>query len=298
MADFTVQHLLIDRLKSGRLEYAEDLYNHYYYIASKYYKKYDGNEKVQAKKLAEEILKRAILEFAENSLDDDYKLSRYIFNKFQHFDRKVVKISDFRKTEQLAYNKDLNVREKILKKYQDVINECIECIYNFYCEYIKMIMKINGDFSYLDEDFKIEENFFNKEDIIQEAYLYAWELINRYYDKDSNKAYFCGYLSTELKRFYKRKTDEIKSLFKSQLTEDIKMDYYDFEYYLNKFEEQDIINQVENMLSGNDKQIFKLAFSGYSYADAAKILNITRSRAQQTSNKVLKLVKEKGLVGK
>ena len=61
MGEFTKQHLFVDRLKSGKLEYFEDLYNYYYYIAEKHYNKYEDEKKIKAKNLAEEILTNAPL---------------------------------------------------------------------------------------------------------------------------------------------------------------------------------------------------------------------------------------------
>ena len=52
MGEFTKQHLFVDRLKSGKLEYFEDLYNYYYYIAEKHYNKYEDEKKTKAKNLA------------------------------------------------------------------------------------------------------------------------------------------------------------------------------------------------------------------------------------------------------
>lgn len=291
-------YLFIDRLQEGKLEYAEDLYNKYYYIALKYYGKYEDENREKAKKLASEILKEAILEFVKVRKNDDYNISRYIHGKFQHFDGKICQISKRKQLENQAYNKDVDARVKIMIKNQKIINECIEEIYQFYIEYSKFIMGCKDNFSYLDDDFEFCDNLVSKDDLIQETYLHAWKLINNYYDKDDNQIYFSIYFNNNMKNFCVRRMRTIKKVFNFELMPDIQIDYYDEGYYLQDLEEKDIINKIEKELTGNLKEVFKLVFKGYSYKESADILNITRSRAQQINDKVLEIVNRKGSVKK
>lgn len=313
MSKNTDLHLFVDRMRNGNLEYLEDLFNMYSYITLNYYGKYEGKYKTKAKELADEMLKEVILDFIKNSKSDDYRISAYIYYKFKNFDKKLgfekkQKQSSLKQIENESYKKNIDARVKILLRRQHIIDKWIDLIYDSFIGYLKSSMESKEDFTYLDDNFEFADNMINKDDIIQELYLYAWQLINEYYNKESNAKAFSDYFNQRLRYFCERKLDKIKNKLQFELSSfvnlecccnecdltEVNLDYYDNKNPLYKIEQKEMIDRVKDDLNGNLKKVFDLVFSGYSFKEAGDILGITRTRAHQTVERVKILSKKKG----
>ena len=244
MGEFTKQHLFVDRLKSGKLEYFEDLYNYYYYIAEKHYNKYEDEKKIKAKNLAEEILTNAIIEYVKIVVPGSiYKISGFIYNKFQGFDKKLEEIPSLFDLEMLAYKGNRQAKIDILNRYKYLVDRFVLRLLNKINDFYNECIKTVDDYAYLDDDFNYPNNIVSIDDVYQDYYLKIWISINNFYDKKLETNYLSQYLSYRLNSF----TDSYFKLIKNKFLEKSEENSEDIDSYFSEvcidlLENKDIVN--------------------------------------------------------
>lgn len=297
MGKFTKQHLFVDRLKSGKLEYFEDLYNYYYYIAEKHYNKYEDEKKIKAKNLAEEILTNAIIEYVKIVVPgSSYKISRFIHNKFQGFDKKLEEIPSLFDLEMLAYKGNRQAKIDILNRYKYLVDRFVLRLLNkindFYNECIKKV----DDYAYLDDDFNYPNNIVSIDDVYQDYYLKIWISINNYYDQKLETNYLSQYLSYRLNSFTDSYFKIIKNKFLEKSEENSEdIDSYFSEVCIDLLENKDINDKIESFLPGNLQIAYHELRKGKTYQQVADELKISKSRVGQCISTAKEIVKRKGI---
>ena len=297
MGEFTKQHLFVDRLKSGKLEYFEDLYNYYYYIAEKHYNKYEDEKKTKAKNLAEEILTNAIIEYVKIVVPGSiYKISGFIYNKFQGFDKKLEEIPSLFDLEMLAYKGNRQAKIDILNRYKYLVDRFVLRLLNkindFYNECIKKV----DDYAYLDDDFNYPNNIVSIDDVYQDYYLKIWISINNFYDKKLETNYLSQYLSYRLNSFTDSYFKIIKNKFLEKSEENSEdIDSYFSEVCIDLLENKDINDKIESFLPGNLQIAYHELRKGKTYQRVADELKISKTRVGQCISTAKEIVKRKGI---
>ena len=156
-------------------------------------------------------------------------------------------------------------------------------------------MNAKDDYSYLDNDFNLDNNFILKDDVIQEFYLFSWELLNNYYDNKNYDTKISTYLFNRLSWFYDIKIEKVKESMKIEYKDDLDYKIYDNQMDFKQIERTEFLDLIEGSLENTLKLVFQKIRLGYSYSEIASILGISRSRAQHVKYKVLEIVKRKGL---
>lgn len=290
---FTLQHILVDRVKSGKTEYFNDLYNNYYYIVDKFCKKYDGELKNRAVSIAEDILKNAILEFCEKQeVGGTYEISRFIHNKFQRFDNKVVKPTPLNQIEQLSYNNDYQARLEILRRGKNTINQYINIYIDSVYDWYEKRMQSLDDYSYLDEDFEFPEYIINEQDIIQDYYTYAWSILNGYYNSKPVNYSFIQLLHSNLNRYTKKRFKDFSASFdnfsenlENQTVPDLLQDRE-----LERIEDKNMLEVLKGRLDDKEKVVWDGIYSGLTYEEIGQQLKTSRQNAHLIMKRIGKKV--------
>lgn len=297
MGEFTKQHLFVDRLKSGKLEYFEDLYNYYYYIAEKHYNKYEDEKKTKAKNLAEEILTNAIIEYVKIVVPGSiYKISGFIYNKFQGFDKKLEEIPSLFDLEMLAYKGNRQAKIDILNRYKYLVDRFVLRLLNKINDFYNECIKTVDDYAYLDDDFNYPNNIVSIDDVYQDYYLKIWISINNFYDKKLETNYLSQYLSYRLNSF----TDSYFKLIKNKFLEKSEENNEDIDSYFSEvcidfLENKDISDKIESFLPGNLQIAYHELRKGKTYQRVADELKISKSRVGQCISTAKEIVKRKGI---
>ena len=297
MGEFTKQHLFVDRLKSGKLEYFEDLYNYYYYIAEKHYNKYEDEKKTKAKNLAEEILTNAIIEYVKIVVPGSiYKISGFIYNKFQGFDKKLEEIPSLFDLEMLAYKGNRQAKIDILNRYKYLVDRFVLRLLNKINDFYNECIKTVDDYAYLDDDFNYPNNIVSIDDVYQDYYLEIWISINNYYDQKLETNYLSQYLSYRLNSF----TDSYFKLIKNKFLEKSEENSEDIDSYFSEvcidlLENKDINDKIESFLPGNLQIAYHELRKGKTYQRVADELKISTTRVGQCISTAKEIVKRKGI---
>ena len=297
MGEFTKQHLFVDRLKSGKLEYFEDLYNYYYYIAEKHYNKYEDEKKIKAKNLAEEILTNAIIEYVKIVVPGSiYKISGFIYNKFQGFDKKLEEIPSLFDLEMLAYKGNRQAKTDILNRYKYLMDRYVLRLLNKINDFYNECIKTVDDYAYLDDDFNYPNNIVSIDDVYQDYYLKIWISINNFYDKKLETNYLSQYLSYRLNSF----TDSYFKLIKNKFLEKSEENSEDIDSYFSEvcidlLENKDINDKIESFLPGNLQIAYHELRKGKTYQRVADELKISKTRVGQCISTAKEIVKRKGI---
>ena len=297
MGEFTKQHLFVDRLKSGKLEYFEDLYNYYYYIAEKHYNKYEDEKKTKAKNLAEEILTNAIIEYVKIVVPGSiYKISGFIYNKFQGFDKKLEEIPSLFDLEMLAYKGNRQAKIDILNRYKYLVDRFVLRLLNKINDFYNECIKTVDDYAYLDDDFNYPNNIVSIDDVYQDYYLKIWISINNFYDKKLETNYLSQYLSYRLNSF----TDSYFKLIKNKFLEKSEENSEDIDSYFSEvcidlLENKDINDKIESFLPGNLQIAYHELRKGKTYQRVADELKISKTRVGQCISTAKEIVKRKGI---
>ena len=297
MGEFTKQHLFVDRLKSGKLEYFEDLYNYYYYIAEKHYNKYEDEKKIKAKNLAEEILTNAIIEYVKIVVPGSiYKISGFIYNKFQGFDKKLEEIPSLFDLEMLAYKGNRQAKIDILNRYKYLVDRFVLRLLNKINDFYNECIKTVDDYAYLDDDFNYPNNIVSIDDVYQDYYLKIWISINNYYDQKLETNYLSQYLSYRLNSF----TDSYFKLIKNKFLEKSEENSEDIDSYFSEvcidlLENKDINDKIESFLPGNLQIAYHELRKGKTYQRVADELKISKTRVGQCISTAKEIVKRKGI---
>ena len=297
MGEFTKQHLFVDRLKSGKLEYFEDLYNNYYYIAEKHYNKYEDEKKIKAKNLAEKILTNAIIEYVKIVVPGSiYKISGFIYNKFQGFDKKLEEIPSLFDLEMLAYKGNRQAKIDILNRYKYLVDRYVLRLLNKINDFYNECIKTIDDYAYLDDDFNYPNNIVSIDDVYQDYYLKIWISINNYYDKKLETNYLSQYLSYRLNSF----TDSYFKIIKNQFLEKSEENNEDIDSYFSEvcidfLENKDISDKIESFLPGNLQIAYHELRKGKTYQQVADELKISKTRVGQCISTAKEVVKIKGI---
>ena len=297
MGEFTKQHLFVDRLKSGKLEYFEDLYNYYYYIAEKHYNKYEDEKKIKAKNLAEEILTNAIIEYVKIVVPGSiYKISGFIYNKFQGFDKKLEEIPSLFDLEMLAYKGNRQAKIDILNRYKYLVDRFVLRLLNKINDFYNECIKTVDDYAYLDDDFNYPNNIVSIDDVYQDYYLKIWISINNYYDQKLETNYLSQYLSYRLNSF----TDSYFKLIKNKFLEKSEENNEDIDSYFSEvcidfLENKDISDKIESFLPGNLQIAYHELRKGKTYQRVADELKISKTRVGQCISTAKEIVKRKGI---
>lgn len=297
MGEFTKQHLFVDRLKSGKLEYFEDLYNYYYYIAEKHYNKYEDEKKIKAKNLAEEILTNAIIEYVKIVVPGSiYKISGFIYNKFQGFDKKLEEIPSLFDLEMLAYKGNRQAKIDILNRYKYLVDRFVLRLLNKINDFYNECIKTVDDYAYLDDDFNYPNNIVSIDDVYQDYYLKIWISINNFYDKKLETNYLSQYLSYRLNSF----TDSYFKLIKNKFLEKSEENSEDIDSYFSEvcidlLENKDINDKIESFLPGNLQIAYHELRKGKTYQRVADDLKISKTRVGQCISTAKEIVKRKGI---
>lgn len=295
MGEFTKQHLFVDRLKSGKLEYFEDLYNYYYYIAEKHYNKYEDEKKIKAKNLAEEILTNAIIEYVKIVVPGSiYKISGFIYNKFQGFDKKLEEIPSLFDLEMLAYKGNRQAKIDILNRYKYLVDRFVLRLLNKINDFYNECIKTVDDYAYLDDDFNYPNNIVSIDDVYQDYYLKIWISINNYYDQKLETNYLSQYLSYRLNSF----TDSYFKLIKNKFLEKSEENSEDIDSYFSEvcidlLENKDINDKIESFLPGNLQIAYHELRKGKTYQRVADDLKISKTRVGQCISTAKEIVKRK-----
>lgn len=297
MGEFTKQHLFVDRLKSGKLEYFEDLYNYYYYIAEKHYNKYEDEKKIKAKNLAEEILTNAIIEYVKIVVPGSiYKISGFIYNKFQGFDKKLEEIPSLFDLEMLAYKGNRQAKIDILNRYKYLVDRFVLRLLNKINDFYNECIKTVDDYAYLDDDFNYPNNIVSIDDVYQDYYLKIWISINNYYDKKLETNYLSQYLSYRLNSFTDSYFKIIKNKFLEKSEENNEdIDSYFSEVCIDLLENKDINDKIESFLPGNLQIAYHELRKGKTYQRVADELKISKTRVGQCISTAKEIVKRKGI---
>lgn len=297
MGEFTKQHLFVDRLKSGKLEYFEDLYNYYYYIAEKHYNKYEDEKKTKAKNLAEEILTNAIIEYVKIVVPGSiYKISGFIYNKFQGFDKKLEEIPSLFDLEMLAYKGNRQAKIDILNRYKYLVDRFVLRLLNKINDFYNECIKTVDDYSYLDDDFNYPNNIVSIDDVYQDYYLKIWISINNFYDKKLETNYLSQYLSYRLNSFTDSYFKIIKNKFLEKSEENSEdIDSYFSEVCIDLLENKDINDKIESFLPGNLQIAYHELRKGKTYQRVADELKISKTRVGQCISTAKEIVKRKGI---
>ena len=297
MGEFTKQHLFVDRLKSGKLEYFEDLYNYYYYIAEKHYNKYEDEKKIKAKNLAEEILTNAIIEYVKIVVPGSiYKISGFIYNKFQGFDKKLEEIPSLFDLEMLAYKGNRQAKIDILNRYKYLVDRFVLRLLNKINDFYNECIKTLDDYAYLDDDFNYPNNIVSIDDVYQDYYLKIWISINNYYDQKLETNYLSQYLSYRLNSFTDSYFKIIKNKFLEKSEENSEdIDSYFSEVCIDFLENKDISDKIESFLSGNLQIAYHELRKGKTYQRVADDLKISKTRVGQCISTAKEIVKRKGI---
>lgn len=293
-------------------EYIESLMEKYSYIALKYSAIYKEDMREDALNKALQLLRCSLIDYIKRDEIDKKGLSHFIHNRFRAFDnyvkevnRKKIpktksKIVSLNTLEQLAYNKDIKSRVEIFNRNKKLIDKKAMKLYNNFIEKIIIEMSQNGDYSYLDNDFVFSNNLIEYSDIIQDYYLRSWDFLNKFYDDQKNqleKKSFSMYLAGNLNHY---NYFNLQKLQNYKFADVLAYGYNDFSYQyedeLDKIETDIILDNISSNLNGNMKDVLLLIRKGYSYAGAAKVLDISRSRAQRLQEKVLKIVKKENII--
>ena len=297
MGKFTKQHLFVDRLKSGKLEYFEDLYNYYYYIAEKHYNKYEDEKKIKAKNLAEEILTNAIIEYVKIVVPGSiYKISGFIHNKFQGFDKKLEEIPSLFDLEMLAYKGNRQAKIDILNRYKYLVDRFVLRLLNKINDFYNECIKTVDDYAYLDDEFNYPNNIVSKDDVYQDYYLKIWISINNYYDQKLETNYLSQYLSYRLNSFTDSYFKIIKNKFLEKSEENSEdIDSYFSEVCIDLLENKDINDKIESFLPGNLQIAYHELRKGKTYQRVADELKISKTRVGQCISTAKEIVKRKGI---
>lgn len=297
MGKFTKQHLFVDRLKSGKLEYFEDLYNYYYYIAEKHYNKYEDEKKIKAKNLAEEILTNAIIEYVKIVVPGSiYKISGFIYNKFQGFDKKLEEIPSLFDLEMLAYKGNRQAKIDILNRYKYLVDRFVLRLLNKINDFYNECIKTVDDYAYLDDDFNYPNNIVSIDDVYQDYYLKIWISINNYYDQKLETNYLSQYLSYRLNSFTDSYFKIIKNKFLEKSEENSEdIDSYFSEVCIDLLENKDINDKIESFLPGNLQIAYHELRKGKTYQRVADELKISKTRVGQCISTAKEIVKRKGI---
>ena len=297
MGEFTKQHLFVDRLKSGKLEYFEDLYNYYYYIAEKHYNKYEDEKKIKAKNLAEEILTNAIIEYVKIVVPGSiYKISGFIYNKFQGFDKKLEEIPSLFDLEMLAYKGNRQAKIDILNRYKYLVDRFVLRLLNKINDFYNECIKTVDDYAYLDDDFNYPNNIVSIDDVYQDYYLKIWISINNYYDQKLETNYLSQYLSYRLNSFTDSYFKIIKNKFLEKSEENSEdIDSYFSEVCIDLLENKDINDKIESFLPGNLQIAYHELRKGKTYQQVADELKISKTRVGQCISTAKEIVKRKGI---
>lgn len=297
MGEFTKQHLFVDRLKSGKLEYFEDLYNYYYYIAEKHYNKYEDEKKTKAKNLAEEILTNAIIEYVKIVVPGSiYKISGFIYNKFQGFDKKLEEIPSLFDLEMLAYKGNRQAKIDILNRYKYLVDRFVLRLLNKINDFYNECIKTVDDYAYLDDDFNYPNNIVSIDDVYQDYYLKIWISINNYYDQKLETNYLSQYLSYRLNSFTDSYFKIIKNKFLEKSEENSEdIDSYFSEVCIDLLENKDINDKIESFLPGNLQIAYHELRKGKTYQRVADDLKISKTRVGQCISTAKEIVKRKGI---
>lgn len=297
MGEFTKQHLFVDRLKSGKLEYFEDLYNYYYYIAEKHYNKYEDEKKIKAKNLAEEILTNAIIEYVKIVVPGSiYKISGFIYNKFQGFDKKLEEIPSLFDLEMLAYKGNRQAKIDILNRYKYLVDRFVLRLLNKINDFYNECIKTVDDYAYLDDDFNYPNNIVSIDDVYQDYYLKIWISINNYYDQKLETNYLSQYLSYRLNSFTDSYFKIIKNKFLEKSEENSEdIDSYFSEVCIDLLENKDINDKIESFLPGNLQIAYHELRKGKTYQRVADDLKISKTRVGQCISTAKEIVKRKGI---
>lgn len=297
MGEFTKQHLFVDRLKSGKLEYFEDLYNYYYYIAEKHYNKYEDEKKIKAKNLAEEILTNAIIEYVKIVVPGSiYKISGFIYNKFQGFDKKLEEMPSLFDLEMLAYKGNRQAKIDILNRYKYLVDRFVLRLLNKINDFYNECIKTVDDYAYLDDDFNYPNNIVSIDDVYQDYYLKIWISINNYYDQKLETNYLSQYLSYRLNSFTDSYFKIIKNKFLEKSEENSEdIDSYFSEVCIDLLENKDINDKIESFLPGNLQIAYHELRKGKTYQQVADELKISKTRVGQCISTAKEIVKIKGI---
>lgn len=297
MGEFTKQHLFVDRLKSGKLEYFEDLYNYYYYIAEKHYNKYEDEKKIKAKNLAEEILTNAIIEYVKIVVPGSiYKISGFIYNKFQGFDKKLEEIPSLFDLEMSAYKGNRQAKIDILNRYKYLVDRYVLRLLNKINDFYNECIKTVDDYAYLDDDFNYPNNIVSIDDVYQDYYLKIWISINNYYDQKLETNYLSQYLSYRLNSFTDSYFKIIKNKFLEKSEENSEdIDSYFSEVCIDLLENKDINDKIESFLPGNLQIAYHELRKGKTYQRVADDLKISKTRVGQCISTAKEIVKRKGI---
>ena len=279
------------------MEYFEDLYNYYYYIAEKHYNKYEDEKKIKAKNLAEEILTNAIIEYVKIVVPGSiYKISGFIYNKFQGFDKKLEEIPSLFDLEMLAYKGNRQAKIDILNRYKYLVDRFVLRLLNKINDFYNECIKTVDDYAYLDDDFNYPNNIVSIDDVYQDYYLKIWISINNFYDKKLETNYLSQYLSYRLNSFTDSYFKIIKNKFLEKSEENSEdIDSYFSEVCIDLLENKDINDKIESFLPGNLQIAYHELRKGKTYQRVADDLKISKTRVGQCISTAKEIVKRKGI---
>ena len=261
----------------------------YQYIAEGYYSKYiDEKIKTKAKVYANEILKQAIIDFCmQNKSKDNYKynIANFIYKRFLNFESKFRNIDKVmvKDLEKLAYLGNYEARVQIFKRRIGLIQNHANKFYDSILESYKEQSNI--------ENLNLSSIIMlDREDIYQEFYMYAWEILNKYYSANTIKVPFTIYLP----RFLSIHINHLLNLYKKEQQQiELMKPVCAYEDPLEKLEEREELAQMLNWLNNDDKNIMLKYSEGMSYKNIGNEIGMTRQGVCQKVKKIGENLRER-----
>lgn len=261
----TINYAMIKDLYGGDLtKIASYLYKHYYYIVDKFYNKNNGA-------ITKDKLERVLIKSISEYVCKDYfncNPSSYIHTSFINYEKKYkcsLKQDNWELIINKAFNKDIKAREEVLKSFMSIMD-------------YKSIQLNNSQYEI--------------DDIKQMIYLEMWIFINKYFDSDNKD----NNLSLKFHNYLNRVCDKINnSNINSFCDANINNIYYSDSYFIERVENNCILDDISKMLSDKEKAVLNNLRKGYTYEDTAKKVGLTKQSVGNMNNKIRTLVKKKDI---
>ena len=265
---------LTDKVIKGDKEALDELCKHYKYMIDDFVKSYHGDEKNEALEFASDVLKQAIIDYCEwkknynyTNIKRNYWLFDYIWRRTRNLDSKFQNSRNLSVSELecLAYKNDYRARVELFKRKMNLIERKA---LKFYNEYV--INELS--------DSDLTNNIITLEDIYQEYYMHAWQILNQYYDNKEIKVNFVTYLFNYLKRYdvvMKRNCKYHKEISELMIFPNVPIDT------IKEHEDKKEFIRIIQDLNERDKFILSRCVQGSSYIQISRELGVTHQRVSQ-----------------